>query len=112
MEKILGKIVTAKFCIGGYNDSMIGLYVQLGNTGWGVADSNNMAWDAEIIKHTEHCKWTENERDDQYAKIVRFISKLLKEAKVDCIENLKDIPVECTFDGNLLKEWRILTEVL
>jgi hypothetical protein len=43
---------------------------------------------------------------------MRFVSKLLKEAKVNRVENLKDVPVEVTLDGMLLKEWRILTEVL
>jgi hypothetical protein len=41
------------------------------------------------------------------------LSKLLKEAKVDSVGKLKDIPVEVTFfEGNILKEWRVLTEVL
>jgi hypothetical protein len=38
--------------------------------------------------------------------------KLLKQAKVDSVERLKGKPVEVTFDGNRLEEWRILTEVL
>jgi hypothetical protein len=28
------------------------------------------------------------------------------------VDELKGKPVEVTFDGNMLKEWRILTEVL
>jgi hypothetical protein len=43
---------------------------------------------------------------------MRYVSKLLKDAKVDAVQKLQGIPVEVTFDGNLLKEWRILTEVL
>jgi len=43
---------------------------------------------------------------------MRFVSKLLKEAKVDNVDKLKGIPVEVTFDGMMLKEWRVLTEVL
>jgi hypothetical protein len=43
---------------------------------------------------------------------MRLLSKLLKEAKVDSVEKLKGKPVEVTFDGNRLQEWRILTEVL
>ena len=39
-------------------------------------------------------------------------NSLLNEAKVDDIKNLKGVPVEATFDGTLLKSWRILTEVL
>ena len=111
MEKKLGKIESVKFGIGGYQDAMIGLHVTLGNKGWGVSDSRS-AWDAETITWSEHCKWTEAERNDTYAKLVRYVSKLLKDAKVDSVDKLKGIPVEVTFDGNLLKEWRILTEVL
>jgi hypothetical protein len=36
----------------------------------------------------------------------------LKDAKVNSVDELKGKPVEVTFDGNMLKEWRILTEVL
>jgi hypothetical protein len=43
---------------------------------------------------------------------MRYVSKLLKESKVDSVEKLKGKPVEVTFEGNMLKEWRILTEVL
>jgi hypothetical protein len=43
---------------------------------------------------------------------MRYVSKLLKDAKVNSVDELKGKPVEVTFDGNMLKEWRILTEVL
>ena len=45
-------------------------------------------------------------------KVLRRLSKILKEAKVKSVYQLKGIPVEVTFEGNLIKEWRILTEVL
>jgi len=111
MEKKLGKIEAVKFGIGGYQDAMIGLHVTLGNNGWGVVDSRS-AWDAETIKWSKSCKWTEADRDKQYAELLRYVSKLLKDAKVDSVDKLKGVPVEVTFDGNMLKEWRVLTEVL
>ena len=111
MEKRLGKIQSIKFGIGGYQDAMIGLHITLGSTGWGVTDTKS-AWDAETVQHTEHCKWTEKDRDAQYAEILRYVSKLLNEANVTNVNDLKGKPVEVTFNGNLLKEWRILTEVL
>jgi hypothetical protein len=43
---------------------------------------------------------------------MRYVSTLLKEAKVNSVDMLKGKPVEVTFDGNTLKSWRILTEVL
>ena len=111
MEKKLGKIENVYFGMGGYQDSMIGLHVTISGNYWCVNDSK-CAWDAEIIKHTENCKWTEHDRDLDYAKIIRFISSLLKEAKVDTVEKLKGIPIEATFEGNTLKDWRVLTEVI
>lgn len=108
MGKRLGKIKNVRF---GYQDAMIGLHVTLGSDGWGVVDSRS-SWDAETIKWSEHCKWTEVDRDKEYAELLRYLSKLLKDAKVDSVDKLKGIPVEVTFDGNILKEWRVLTEVL
>lgn len=111
MEKRLGKITSVRFGHGGYQDAMLGLSVSLGDGSWGVGDFKG-TWDAESIKRSEYTKWTEEDRSTGYDETMRFVSKLLKEAKVDTIDKLKDIPVEVTFDGNLLKEWRILTEVI
>lgn len=111
MEKRLGKITSVKFGLGGYQGAMLGLHVSLGNNGWGVNDST-ANWDAEQISCSEHSKWTESDRDGWYSEIMRYVSKLLKEAKVNSVDELKGKPVEATFDGNMLKEWRILTEVL
>ena len=111
MEKRLGKIESVSFGLGGYKGAMLGIHVTLGADGWGVGDSK-ANWDSEQIKWSEHTKWSEEDRDGWYSEIMRYVSKLLKEAKVDSVDELKGKPVEVTFDGNLLKEWRILTEVL
>ena len=108
MEKKLGKIENVKFGIGGYQDAMIGLHVTLSSDNWSICDSYS-AWDAETIKWSERCKWTEVDRDKQYAEILRYVSKLLKDAKVDSVDELKGIPVEVIFDGSILKDWRVLT---
>jgi hypothetical protein len=111
MEKRLGKIESVHFGLGGYQGAMLGIHVTLGNGSWGVGDSRGQ-WDAEQISCSEHSKWSESDRDVWYAEIMRYVSKLLKEAKVDSVDKLKGKPIEATFDGNMLKEWRILTEVL
>ena len=111
MEKRLGKIEYVKFGIGGYNDSEIGLHLNFGGDGWGVSKSHS-TWDAQRVERSKHCKWTEDERSKTYSELVRLVSKLLKEAKVDSVDKLKGIPVEITFDGNMLSDWRILTEVI
>lgn len=111
MEKKLGKIESVSFGLGGYQGAMLGLHITLGNGSWGVS-STKANWDAEQIKWTEHTKWSEEDRDGWYAEIMRYVSKLLNEAKVDSIDKLRGKPVEVTFDGTILKDWRILTEVL
>lgn len=111
MEKKLGKIESVSFGLGGYQGSMLGLHVTLGDGTWAVNDSR-ANWDSEQIEWSKHAKWTEAERDMWYSEIMRYVSKLLKESKVDSVDKLKGKPVEVTFDGNQLKEWRILTEVL
>ena len=61
----------------------------------------------------EHEIWNpEEDRSKQYDEIMRYVSDLLHTAKVDTVDQLKGIPVEATFEGMTLKEWRILDEVL
>lgn len=113
-RKELGKISHVKFGIGGYQDAMLGLYLTFDSTsGWGVTTSID-TWDAELIECSQYAKWTEEDRSNCYDQIVRKISKLLNEAKVKDINDLVGIPVECIFDNktNMLKDWRILTEVI
>lgn len=111
METRLGKISKVTFGLGGYQDACIGLHVTLEGAGWGVGTSKD-AWDANQIKWSEHCKWTETDRSKQYDEIVRYVSDLLHAAKVEDVESLRGKPVEATFDGMVLSSWRILSEVL
>ena len=111
MEKRLGKIILARFGHGGYQDSCIGIHFTLGGDGWGVQDSKS-AWDPQIIEWRDDMNWTESDRDKEFVDIMRYVSKLLAEAKVDEISKLSGVPVEVCFNGNLLKSWRILTEVI
>lgn len=109
--KKLGKIKNVRFGLGGYNHAMIGIHFELGGESWGVSDSRSY-WDNNLIKHTVNCKWTESDRTNEFSKIMEYISNLLRDGKVDSIEKLKGKPIEVELDGNMLKEWRILTEVL
>ncbi len=111
MEKRLGKIESVRFGHGGYQDACIGLSVTLGDGSWGVGDFKGKG-DSEMIRCSEHSKWTEEDRTNNIGESVRFVSKLLKQAKVNSVDKLKGVPIEAIFDGNMLKEWRILTEVL
>lgn len=111
MEKRLGKIQSVKFGIGGYQDCQLGVHFTLGDGTWGVGDSKSV-WDPERIECTKNTKWTEEDRNKSMNEIMRYLSSLLKESKVESVDQLKGKPIEATFDGNVLKEWRILTEVL
>ena len=111
MEKKLGKIESVYFGIGGYQNAMIGIHFSFSMKGSGVGNSM-CAWDCNQIKWSKNCKWTEQDRSNDYDQIVRFVSGLLHKAKVKKVEQLKDIPVEITFEGNHLKSWRILEEVI
>jgi hypothetical protein len=111
MEKRLGKIKKVYFGIGGYQDCQLGIHFQLGGDMWGVNDGKSV-WDPNLIKCTENSQWTEEDRNKQINEVVRYVSSLLNEAKVDKVEDLEGKPIECSFEGNMLKEWRILTEVI
>lgn len=109
LRKEIGKIKFVSFGNGGYQDACIGISFSLGNDSWGVSDF----WGAWSIERSEHTKWTEESRIESLGKMVMRINQLLKDAKVESIDKLKDIPIECTFvDFNRLHSWRILTEVL
>ena len=111
MNKELGKITNVIFGHGGYQDAMLGMhFVFEGNFG-GVTCTES-TWDAEMIECTESSKWTEEERSGHYSDIMRKLSKLLSEAKVHSVDKLKGVPVELTFENRILKDWRILTEVI
>lgn len=111
METKLGKISKVEFGLCGCQECELGLWVCLDMKGSGVQDTKAV-WDANKIKHTDSCKWTEESRNNDYAEIMRYVSDLLAAAKVDSVSKLKDIPVEVKFEGMQLKSWRILSEVL
>lgn len=111
METKLGKLNNVRFGHVGYQDVCLGLAVNISGEGWGVND-NKSFWDFNLIKHSEHCKWSEEDREKEAVDVIRFVSDLLKAAKVNSIDKLNGIPVEAKFDGNILKSWRVLTEVL
>ena len=106
----LGKIESIKF---GVKNSRIGLFYTLTFNNCCGSQFSNAFWDPEQVEVTEGTNWTEDDRDRELAQVMRYISKLLSEAKVDDITKLAGKPVEVTIDEfNSLKSWRILTEVL
>jgi hypothetical protein len=112
MEKQLGKIEKVWFGYGGYQSAQIGIFFTL-SFGKSFSTSTGMSdWDPHLIEWRTDSKWTEADRDASFAKICRYISDLLRDAKVDSIDKLVGKPIEVETDGMILKSWRILTEVL
>jgi len=112
MEKRIGKIESVKLGYGGYQDVMFGISVTLTSKkdSWGVSDFKG-TW-GMTIEVSDRTEWTEEDRRKQYADTMVFIDELMQKAKVTDLNKLVNTPVEVTFDGNTLKEWRILEEVL
>lgn len=107
-RKELGKISAASFGWGGYQDCQVGLSLSFSMKGSGVNDFKG-AWGT---KHSEHCKWTEQDRLTELGKTAMELAGYLQKINGKDVSDLVGTPVELTFDGNLLKEWRILDEVL
>lgn len=107
-RKKLGKITLFQFGFGGYQDAQIGVSIDISGEGWGVGDF----WGMWSRKPNSFCKWTVKDQDEEHAKLVRRIQKLLEDAKKTHIGQLVGLPVEVTFQDNTLKSWRILKEVL
>lgn len=108
-EKKLGKITYIHFGACGYQEAMLGLRIQLGGDGWGVGTDKAGAWTTTISEST---KWTHEDRIRGLGEMCWEVHQLLIDAKVESVDKLLNKPVECDFEGGLLKSWRILKEVL
>lgn len=109
MREQLGKIKEATFGECGYQECMIGLKVTIGGDGWGVGSDIVGGWTTKI---TERTQWTENDRLIAHGSMCAKVNELLKDAKVSSVDKLVGIPVKCFFDGNMLRKFEILKEVL
>lgn len=110
-EKYLGKIESAKFGVGGYDEACIGLSIGLVFDGGTHCGDFRGAWRTDI-KVTDHTKWTEADRSKSFDDVVRFIDKILRESKKRHVGELVGVPVEVTCEGMTMQSWRILTEVI
>ena len=112
MRTELGKITSIKLGRGGYQDCMFGVSFGLGGPGWGVGDFLG-DWDTDSKPEPGHTQWTEADRNENFAKVMRHISKLCLDAKVQSMNQLVGVPVEIEWsEDRTLVSWRILTEVV
>ena len=107
-EKVLMKIDRVYIGFGGYQDAMIGIWFSFSGSGMGVSDIRNGTWST----WDKYCKWTKESQVKYLGELMLKIANWLSQAKVSSVDKLKGIPVEVELEGNALKDWRILTEVL
>jgi hypothetical protein len=107
-RKELGKIQLAGYGLGGYQDVQLGITFTLGNDGWGIGDF----WGFWADDPSEYANWNKREQIMSHGEVADRIAKLLREAKVDRVEQLVGTPIEITFKGSRFESWRVLTEVL
>lgn len=116
LERKIGKIRAVRLGMGGYQSAQFGLEIDLGggrNESWAVTWTK-MVWSKRHIKDPKksYCKWTTEDRRTVYADITEFLDELMEKAEVNDFQNLVGTPVEVTFDGMELKEWRVLEEAI
>ena len=105
--KYLGKITFAEF--GKVRDYpfLIGLQLGFEMTCGHITDGGKYT-----VNISKECKWQESERTEVITAVVEHVDKILTDAKVRYVSELKNKPVEVTVEGNVFKDFRILTEVL
>jgi hypothetical protein len=112
IEKKLGKITNVRFGDGGYDDAMFGLSLtfemkdDIGTSGVGTFVGGWRTYPKVGARYSEE-EWQKSHQNTMLELI-----RIMTEAKVRDVHDLKGIPVEVTIEGNALKDWRILTEVL
>ena len=107
-RKELASIQEIEIGYGGYQSAMMGISIQLGGPNCGVGDFKG-CWAEDPDKHS---RWSKSDQDKSWADMIRWLRDTMEEAKVSSMDGLKGKPVEITFEGNTLKSWRILREVI
>lgn len=105
MKKFLGRIQSARFGFGGYDNAMIGISWTLSWPGSQVSDfwGSWAGWDDTIA---------DNERKMALGNAMMRFARILKEAKKTEVNQMVGVPIEITLNDQVLHEWRVLTEVL
>lgn len=109
--KILGKIVRAEF--GTYKDRPFLMGLQLEFSLNGGACGGVGTGSKYTVNVSDDCRWEHpGQREQTITSKVFDLYKILQDAKCNYVSELKGKPVEVTIEDNMLKDFRILTEVL
>ena len=107
-EKLLGKISDVRFGFIPDYPSLFGLDLT-----FKLSDSSGIGTGGKYtVNISEACKWSEEEKNAALIDMINQVIKIMKDAKITNISDLKNKPVEVTIDRNIFKDFRILTEVL
>lgn len=110
-RKEIGFIERATFGWGGYDDVQFGLSLTFrGGAGssWGCSTFVG-DWG---LDRSDYCKWTEEDRIRGLGNAAWKLRNVLRDAHKQHVAELIGTPIEATFESNVLKDWRILTEVI
>lgn len=108
-EKVLGKITSARYGFGGYQDVQFGLSLAFDAPGWGSVGEFKGFW-ADDPSHGS--EWTKADQLAYFGQTAKEVRDIMRAAKVDDVAKLVGKPVELTVAGNRLDSWRILEEIL
>lgn len=107
MTKYLGKIDSVHFGFNRDRPFLFGLELTFKFDGNSYVTSVK-----DTVNISEECKWDTLERRKGITECIDRIAKIMRDANVNDVKDLKNTPVEITLDGNLFKDYRILTEVI
>lgn len=106
--KLLGKISNVRFGFIPDYPFLFGLDLT-----FKLSDSSGIGTGGKYtVNISEACKWSEEERNAALIDMINQVIKIMKDAKITNISDLKNKPVEVTINQNIFKDFRILTEVL
>lgn len=107
--KFLGKITSAEFGKDSDRGFLCGLQLEFSFNGGGASYPYCLV---NMDKPDEYHHFTEEDQAEEMVREYKFIYKLLKDAKCNYVSQLVNKPIEVKVVDNIVKDFRILTEVL
>jgi len=105
-EKLLGKITSAEFGQVKDNEYLFGLQLTF------ILGCVGVSTNQYCENISKECDWPTLTRACAFTKIIDDINQILTDAQCHYVSELVNKPVEVTVENMMIKEFRILTEVL